>query len=140
MRRPTKSEFERAWEDLCDGCGKCCAIHSVGRHGRNEGCGVACPSLDTTTNQCSVYSKRHDTEMCLAVRPSNVMSLHRDGILPDSCAYVRHMQKKPPLPRPVARANLVPFKLSSPDLQKRYILKRDKWLTYRGTSPDDQPK
>lgn len=139
MRQPTQSEREAAWEALCDGCGKCCSIQNFGPDGRNEGCGVACPSLDTETNRCTAYSKRHDVETCLPVRPSNVRHLHRAGILPDSCAYVRHMQGKPPLPRPVARARLVPFKLADLDIQKHYILRREQWFASTNAQ-DDPPK
>jgi len=119
MRSPTQSELDRAWEDICDGCGKCCSI------GKN----VACPSLDVETNRCTQYTRRKTTEMCLKVEPSNVMSLHARGVLPPSCAYVRYMNEEPPLPRPVAGAKLIPFQLAHPNLGQRYLLERKKWLT-----------
>lgn len=114
----------KLWEALCDGCGKCCAISG----NRQAGEGVACPSLDTDTNRCKNYENRLELELCLKVTPSNVLYLHRTGVLPDSCAYVRFVQRKPPLPRPVARARLIPFNVASVDLTQRYILKREEWL------------
>jgi hypothetical protein len=143
-REMNAAEFLDYWEDLCDGCGKCCAIHNVGHNGRDEGCGIACPSLDVETNRCNNYESRHTTEMCLPVTPRNVLELHKRGILPNSCAYVRFMQKKPRLPAVVVgRARLLPFKLSALDVQEKYLLRREEWLSNAADAldqPDDQPK
>lgn len=147
-RKPTEAELRRAWEDLCDGCGKCCAIHSIGK--RDSGCGVACPSLDTTTNKCTVYKDRHKKELCLPVTPSNTLLLHAQGILPDSCAYVRTMKGQPLLRGHRGNvlplngyAKLLPFKLGDLDLQERYLLKREEFLSSNESdeeeSQDDPP-
>ena len=141
-RSLTEAEFEQAFEDLCDGCGKCCNIASMG--GKDTGVGVACPSLDTTTNRCMAYEDRHNRETCLKVTPDNIAYLHTAGILPTSCAYVQVFvhKKRPPPPFLVERAKLVPFNLADVDLQKNYILKREEWLSnVSGArhSHDDQP-
>ena len=106
------------WEDLCDGCGKCCQL---------EQSGFGCPSLDCTTNRCTDYKNRLEREMCLKVHPGNVLDLHRRNILPDSCGYVRHMQGKAPLPRPVEPARLVPFMVSGLNFQKKFNAARKQW-------------
>jgi uncharacterized cysteine cluster protein YcgN (CxxCxxCC family) len=100
----------KAWEDLCDGCGKCCQIKP----------GIACPALGED-NRCTDYKDRHVNWICLPVEPNNVERLHKNGILPDSCAYVRHMRGKPPLPRPVEKIKLIPFNLCHPDIGKAYF-------------------
>lgn len=135
-RLPTTAEFEQAFEDMCDGCGKCCSIASIG--GKHTGIGVACPSLDTETNRCTAYEERHDKEMCLKVTPDNIAYLRQAGILPESCAYVQfYLRKKmPPPPFLVERAKLVPFVLGGLDLQKNYLLKREEWLSERGVSSE----
>lgn len=121
---------DEEWDALCDGCGKCCHI------GKN----VACPSLDTTTNRCTVYDRRHETEACLKVTPSNVRLLHKVGILPDSCAYVRALAGLPLAygpdgPVPLAGpAKMLPFELGHPDLTKRYILYREEHLASKGAT------
>ena len=137
-RRPTLREMQQAWEKLCDGCGKCCAI-SPSKDGREAGNGVACPSLDTTTNRCKNYSKRLKTEMCLRVTPSNVPALHSRGVLPDSCAYVRLLNGKTPTTlgkwTGLKPAKLIPFELASPDLAEKYLLRREEWLS--NVDPDE---
>lgn len=138
-RKPTQHEMQVAWEGLCDGCGKCCAI-APSKDGRNAGNGVACPSLDTTTNQCKHYKKRLSTEMCLQVTPRNVNSLHKIGVLPDSCAYVRLLNGKTPTTlgkwTGLEPAKLIPFDLANPDLASKYLLRREEWLSNEKKCPD----
>ena len=110
---------DREWEELCDGCGKCCSFGASG---------VACPGLDAKTNRCTVYDKRHTTYVCLKVRPDNVLHLHSRGILPDSCAYVRHVLGQPPLERPVQAAELVPFVLAPKRFQRAFRRYNKAWL------------
>ena len=119
---------EEEWESLCDSCGKCCQL---------EQSGFACPSLDCTTNRCTDYENRLDREMCLKVTPSNTLMLHRRGILPSSCAYVRHVQRKAPLPRPVEPARLVPFCVSGYNFQRKYNKARKLWYKLKVV---DDPK
>lgn len=111
------------WENLCDGCGYCCAF---------GGTNIACPSFDHDTNRCKVYEKRLDVELCCEkVSPESVPRLHKAGILPDSCGYVRFMLGKPPLENPPV-AKLVPFILMRADEQTRYVRAREAWREARG--------
>jgi len=105
------------WEQLCDECGKCCEL---------ERSGFACPALDCTTNRCSDYANRLDREMCLRVHPGNVLDLHKRGILPESCGYVRYMQGKAPLLL-IEQARLVPFCVSGLNFQGKYNAARKEW-------------
>ena len=127
LHRLTEQEFE----DLCDGCGKCC---------ESDTSGFGCPSLDTVTNRCMNYEGRltHKYAMCLTKHtPENIMPLHRAGNLPDSCAYVRFYRGLPPLPRPVEPAKLIPFILAGPRHIKRYEKARKKWDELRGNVCSD---
>lgn len=131
-RRMTESELNAWWESLCDGCAKCCSI------GNN----IACPSLDTTCNSCTVYEKRHDTEICLKVTPANVKHLHARGILPDSCAYVRYMNKKTPAKLTrwtgLEPARLIPYELCHPDIASKHKAAKAAWFK-RDHSDQQQP-
>ena len=109
MKRLTESE----WEQLCDGCGTCC----------NAANGVACPSLDQPTGRCTVYENRFEVERCLKITPANTMWMHDQGILPDTCAYVRHMRGQPLAPIP--ENTLIPFAVAHPRIQRLVINKRD---------------
>lgn len=117
------------FEELCDGCGKCC---------ESDHTGVACPSLDTTTNRCMNYSTRlnHHYAMCSKVTASNTLFLHRDGRLPDSCAYVRFELGQPPLTRPVEAAKLIPFIIAGPKHIEKYERARKLWDKMKKGTPD----
>lgn len=109
---------EEEWEALCDGCGLCCKL---GHEKLANGCEVACPNLDTETNRCKTYTTRFsvDNALCLPVRPNNVERLHKEGILPDTCGYVRHLAGYPPMKKP-PEAELVPFELAPRGFRRRY--------------------
>lgn len=77
---------DREWENLCDGCGKCCVFTledaDSGEIYRTD---VACKLFDTTTCQCRNYANRkkivHD---CVKLTPKNVAKL---DWLPPTCGY-----------------------------------------------------
>jgi hypothetical protein len=81
------------WEQLCDGCGKCCCY----RGGVSDGDGrYACPLLDTETSQCSDYRRRKQhVPDCFQITAKNI---HSAVWLPSSCAY-RLLAQGKPLPR-----------------------------------------
>ena len=74
------------WEQLCDGCGKCC-LHKL----QDEATGqlhytrVACRLLDGECGRCRDYSHRRERVAdCLLV----TVDMARQGdSLPDTCAY-----------------------------------------------------
>lgn len=110
------------WETLCDGCGKCCAVGPYG-----------CPALDTNTNRCTRYKDRLENFLCLKVTPENTLRLHAQGILPDSCAYVRYKKGQPPLKR-VRPAKLKPWSEAGKGLGVAYSVMLDEWKEIRGDS------
>lgn len=107
MLRMTLSE----WEEICDGCGKCCEIGDTG---------VACPFLDTNTNRCTVYEDRFkQAPWCSKVMPENTMALYKRRVLPRSCAYVRTMKGEPPLEE-IPTARLIPYKLADRSIIEKH--------------------
>jgi len=85
------------WEQLCDGCGKCC-LHKL----ENEDTGevfltaVACQFLDQDRVRCGCYQSRSAKNPdCLVITPENINQLA--PWLPKTCAYrLRHEDQ--PLP------------------------------------------
>ena len=74
------------WEQLCDGCGRCCLIKL-----EDEDTGdiavtrIACKLLNVSTCLCSKYeTRRQYVPDCLPLTPEAVTALHW---LPDTCAY-----------------------------------------------------
>lgn len=106
------------WEEICDGCGKCCGF---------GGCNIACPALNVKTNRCTNYVERLEREICVSLRPGNILTLHSTGVLPDSCAYVLRAQKKPPLEH-IEKAALMPFASAPLSVRRAYARNRRKWL------------
>lgn len=112
---------EQEWDDLCDGCGLCCRL---------GGTQVACPSLDTCSNQCTNYENRTKTEVCVKVTPSNIAALHRAQILPKTCGYVRWYFGIQPyrLDFMKGAAKLIPFAMAKPEIQNSYLEGRKVWF------------
>jgi uncharacterized cysteine cluster protein YcgN (CxxCxxCC family) len=103
------------WEAICDGCGKCCGIRTTN---------YACPALNCKTNRCMSYDTRLTDFVCREVTPSTIAPLWEAGVLPDSCAYVRRAQKKPPL-EVIEKAALTPV-ASAPLSVRRHVWKQIK--------------
>lgn len=83
----TLAEMSRSeWEQLCDGCGRCC-LNKL----EDEDTGeflytkAACKLLDLKTCRCSDYENRASrVPDCVTLTPENVPRL---GWLPATCAY-----------------------------------------------------
>lgn len=93
------------WEQLCDGCGKCC-LHKV-LEARDDVAddapmraddtmhyiNVACQLLDTESGRCRQYAQRLDyVPSCVVLTPENLAQSH---FMPASCAYRRLFEGKP---------------------------------------------
>jgi uncharacterized cysteine cluster protein YcgN (CxxCxxCC family) len=121
---------KKEWDAICDGCGKCCAFVRTDESGTKGRSNIACPGLNVLTNRCTVYKDRHSKHMCISLRPDNVMSLHERNVLPDSCAYVRRAQEKPPL-EVIEEAVLIPFYKADLKTRRKYEVMRKKWMRQR---------
>ncbi|AWF80052.1 YcgN family cysteine cluster protein [Microbulbifer sp. A4B17] len=86
-RRKTLEQMNRSeWEQLCDGCGRCC-LHSLEDEDTGEVylTNVACRLLDTHSCQCSKYSQRKaHVPGCIQLRIEDIAEF---DWLPLTCAY-----------------------------------------------------
>ena len=92
--RPLASLSREEWEDLCDGCGKCC-LHKVEDEdtGRIWPTNVACKLLDLKTGRCSDYrNRRAHVPDCLRLTPRLAAEIEW---LPDTCAYRLRAANRP---------------------------------------------
>lgn len=74
------------WEELCDGCGKCCLEKlEDGSTGEVSYTNVACRMLDLTTCRCRRYADRHRwVPNCQTLTVTLVNDVNW---LPSTCAY-----------------------------------------------------
>lgn len=86
QRKSLREMTRREWEQLCDGCGRCCMLKL-----EDEDTGeifmsrVACRLLNIPTCRCQDYERRHDfVPDCLRLTPAMVEDLKW---LPETCAY-----------------------------------------------------
>ena len=81
----------RAWDDVCDRCGRCCFEREVADDGSVEvNYAAPCEFLDLETHECRVYPQRFDAcDRCHRLTPATALfSPH----LPPECAYVREFR------------------------------------------------
>lgn len=85
-QRPLDQLTAAEWEQLCDGCGRCC-LHKL----EDEDTGevyytrIACARLDLESCRCTAYAERAQVEPeCAVITPANIAAL---DYLPESCAY-----------------------------------------------------
>lgn len=92
--KPLGDMNAREWEQLCDGCGKCClAKLEDDDDGAIHWTSVGCRLFDAERCRCRDYVNRHDrVPDCVALTPDNV---HRIAWLPTTCAYRLLAEGKP---------------------------------------------
>ncbi|ACR12530.1 conserved hypothetical protein [Teredinibacter turnerae T7901] len=82
------------WEQLCDGCGKCC-LHKLQDEETDElyFTDVACRYLNTDACRCRDYQNRLQNQPdCLAITADNLELL---SWLPSTCAYRLRSEGRP---------------------------------------------
>lgn len=80
------------WEDLCDGCGRCC-LHKLDTPGGCVFTCVACRLLDIESCRCKQYPERQSKVAgCLVLSAS--MPARQYSWLPETCAYRRLAEGK----------------------------------------------
>jgi uncharacterized protein len=92
--KPLHALSDDEWEQLCDGCGRCC-MHKF----ENEETGevfyttIACRLFDDAACRCRDYENRQQSVPdCLQIR---ALSLAQMRWLPPSCAYRLRAEGKP---------------------------------------------
>ncbi len=120
---PDLNELSREeFEDLCTGCGECCAITVAGH---------SCPALNVETRQCTNYANRLTQQRCVKLTPDIVPDFHERGFLPDDCSYVRYMKDEKPYKLPLDKIQtreLIPFGLAPHTVRKNYRKAEKQWL------------
>ncbi len=84
------------WEQLCDGCAKCC-LHKLEDEDSGEiyGTNVVCQYLDSESCHCQAYQKRSIlVPECITMNRDNLKTVY---FMPDTCAY-RLLAEHKPLP------------------------------------------
>jgi uncharacterized cysteine cluster protein YcgN (CxxCxxCC family) len=76
----------KEWEDLCDGCGRCCLVKLEDEeNGEVHYTNVACRYLDTESCRCSDYQNRATVNpRCMVLQRDKLEVL---ALMPYSCAY-----------------------------------------------------
>jgi uncharacterized protein len=82
----------KEWEAICKKCGKCCYEKVDLGAGLIRYTDEPCEHLDTETNLCKVYDRRHEVEPdCLELTEHLIRTLHW---MPEDCAYVQYFERK----------------------------------------------
>ncbi|OZG73521.1 hypothetical protein BTA51_10925 [Hahella sp. CCB-MM4] len=93
--KPLETLDAGQWEQLCDGCGKCC-LHKLQDEETDElyFTAVACRFLGTEKVRCKCYKERAEKNPdCLIIKPDNIESMLE--WLPQTCAYRLRSQGMP---------------------------------------------
>ena len=92
--KPLDQLSDHEWEQLCDGCAKCC-LHKFEYEDTQEilYTRIACRLLDTDTGSCRNYDNRFAlVSDCVKICPKDLSALRW---LPSTCAYRRLSEGKP---------------------------------------------
>ena len=96
--RPLSTLNAEEWEQLCDGCGKCC-LNKLEDEDTAEVAftRIACRLLDDATCQCAQYPIRKQfVPECVVLTPKTLPDVAY--FMPTTCAY-RLLHEKKPLPK-----------------------------------------
>lgn len=75
------------WEQLCDGCGRCCMVLLEDEKSRLYETNIACRLFDVARRRCTDYARRTRlVQDCVALSADNAAAL---DWMPETCAYRR---------------------------------------------------
>ncbi len=97
MKKRLEDYTEEEWENICTRCGKCCLLKLEDEDsGKIFYTDIVCRYFDSEKCCCTVYNQRSNlVPECLKLTPDNVDKI---SWMPDSCAYRRLVEKRPPAP------------------------------------------
>jgi uncharacterized cysteine cluster protein YcgN (CxxCxxCC family) len=86
LNKPLREFTRDEWEDLCDGCGRCCMVKLEDADtGDLAYTNVGCEYLDPETCRCRDYTNRAvNKPECMVLGPDRLQDL---AMLPTTCAY-----------------------------------------------------
>lgn len=92
--RPLNTLTDSEWEQLCDGCGRCCLKKlSDKESGQVYYTRVICRYFEQRSSRCQCYASRTvKVPDCLRVRDHDLATLHW---IPATCAYILRHEGKP---------------------------------------------
>lgn len=82
------------WESICSNCGKCCYMHDYDAVNKKAINATKCPYRDDEKKICTCYENRSKVQpKCGQLTEDMIPFLHKIGVLPDSCEYVKNFCK-----------------------------------------------
>jgi uncharacterized cysteine cluster protein YcgN (CxxCxxCC family) len=92
--KPLEELNREEWEQLCDGCARCCLIQLEDEESAEViTTAIACRYLERESCSCSVYSERRElVPSCWQVTPENIPQL---PWMPSTCAYRLRSEGRP---------------------------------------------
>jgi len=85
-QKPLEALTSKEWENLCDGCGRCCLVKLEDEDsGKIYFTDIACKLFNADTCRCADYAHRsRKVRDCIKLTPEKVRAL---SWLPPTCAY-----------------------------------------------------
>ncbi len=106
MNKKLQDYTEEEWEAVCTRCGKCCLLKL-----EDEDTGdiwytdIVCRYFDIDNCACTIYDKRCQlVPACLKLTRDNVDKI---SWMPDSCAYRRLVEGRPPAPHTTIKGRCI---------------------------------
>lgn len=124
MKKKLEDYSETEWENICTNCGKCCLIKL-----QDEDSGdiyytnVVCQYFDSEKCLCTVYDRRCElVPECIRLTKDNVDKI---SWMPDSCAYRRLFENRPPTQKTTIKGRCISEKLVPEDELEDHIVDWD---------------